>query len=345
MKAAVIHSHGGLDAVKVEDIAEPKVADNEVVLQVRSAALNHLDIWVRNGGRGPAMEMPHILGSDAAGIVLAKGTTAEGINVGDEVIINPGLYCWCCEQCMAGQHSQCESFGIVGFSRPGTFAEKVAVPSYTIWPKPSHLDFNEAAALPLAYVTAWRMLFTRARLLPGETILIHGVGGGVALAALQLAKLAGAEAIVTSSSDEKLAKAKKLGANHTINYKTADSVAKSVKEITNDRGVDIVFDTVGAQTWETDFEAVKKGGRIILCGVTSGAKTETNLQSLYWRQVAVLGSTMGPSGDFRQMLKTVTAAKLKPVIDSICPLNDIQKAMGRMEKGQQFGKIVLTISK
>jgi len=344
MKAAIIHSHGGLEAVKVEDIAEPKAGDNDVVLQVRSAAINHLDIWVRNGGRGPAMEMPHILGSDAAGIIAAVGSKVKGINIGGEVIVNPGLYCWCCEHCISGRHSQCESFGIVGLSRPGTFAEKVAVPFYTIWPKPSHLDFNEAAALPLAYVTAWRMLFTRAELLPGETILIHGIGGGVALAALQFAKLSGAEVIVTSSSDEKLAKAKKLGADHTINYKTIGGVAKSVKEITNDRGVDIVFDTVGAQTWETDFAVVKKGGRIVLCGVTSGAKTETNLQSLYWRQVTVLGSTMGSSGDFQQMLKTVTAAKLKPVVDSIHPLNDIQKAMGRMEKGEQFGKIVLKIS-
>ena len=344
MKAAVIHSHGGLDAVKVEDIAEPKAGDNDVILQVRSAALNHLDIWVRNGGRGPAMEMPHILGSDAAGIVVAIGSKVQGINIGDEVIINPGLYCWCCEHCISGQHSQCESFGIVGLSRPGTFAEKVAVPFYTIWPKPSHLDFNEAAALPLAYVTAWRMLFTRAKLMPGETILIHGIGGGVALAALQFAKLSGAEAIVTSSSDEKLAKAKKLGADHTINYKTAGDVAKTVQDITKGRGVDIVFDTVGAGTWETDFAVVRKGGRIVLCGVTTGAKTETNLQSLYWRQITVLGSTMGSSSDFRQMLKTVTAAKLKPVVDSVHPLHDIQKAMGRMEKGEQFGKIVLKIS-
>ncbi len=344
MKAAIIHSHGGLDEVKVEDIAEPKAGDNEVVLQVRSAALNHLDIWVRNGGRSPAMEMPHILGSDVAGVVVAAGAKAQGINVGDEVIVNPGLYCWRCEQCISGQHSQCESFGIVGLSRPGTFAEKVAVPFYTIWPKPPHLDFNEAAALPLAYVTAWRMLFTRAKLLPGETILIHGIGGGVALAAMQFAKLSGAEVIVTSSSDEKLAKAKKLGADHTINYKAAGDVAKAVRDITNGHGVDIAFDTVGADTWETDFAAVKKGGRIVLCGVTSGAKTETNLQSLYWRQVTVLGSTMGSSGDFRRMLKTVTVAKLKPVVDSVHPLNNIQKAMGRMENGEQFGKIVLKIS-
>ncbi len=344
MKAAVIHGHGGLDTVKVEDIAEPKAGDNDVVLQVRSAALNHLDIWVRKEKLGPGLSMPHIMGSDAAGIVIAVGSKVQGINIGDEVIVNPGLYCWCCEHCIAGRHSQCESFGIVGLSRPGTFAEKIAVPFYTIWPKPSHLNFDEAAALGLAHVTAWRMLFTRAILIPGETILIHGIGGGVALAALQFAKLSSAETIVTSSSDEKLGKAKKIGADHTINYKTAGDVAKAVRDITKGRGVDIVFDTVGADTWQTDFAVVRKGGRIVLCGVTSGAKTETDLQSLYWRQVTVLGSTMGSSSDFRQMLKTVTAAKLKPVVDSVHPLRDIQKAMGRMEKGEQFGKIVLKIS-
>ena len=245
---------------------------------------------------------------------------------------------------IAGQHSQCESFGIVGFSSPGTFAEKVSVPFYTVWPKPAHLDFSEAAALPLAYVTAWRMLFTRAKLVPGETILIHGIGGGVALAALQFAKSAAAQVIATSSSDEKLAKAKKLGADYTINYKAAGDVAKTVREITNGRGVDIAFNTVGANTWEVDFAAVRKGGRIVICGITSGAKTETNLQNLYWRQVTVLGSTMGSGGDFLGMLKTAAAARLKPIIDSVHPLHDIQKAMGRMEKGQQFGKIVLKIS-
>ena len=344
MKAAVIRAHGGLDAVKIEDTTEPKVGENDVIMQVRCAALNHLDIWVRKERLGPGVVMPHILGSDASGVVLAAGAKVHGIKVGDEVIVNPALYCWCCENCLTGQHSQCESFGIVGLSSPGTFAEKVVVPFYTVWPKPSHLDFAEAAALSLVYQTAWRMLFARAHLLPGETVLIHGIGGGVALAALQLAKLSDAEVIVTSSSNEKLDKAKKIGAGHIINYKTAGDVAKAVKDITNGRGVDIVLDSIGAGTWETNFAAVRKGGRVVLCGVTTGAQAPTDLRSLYWKQVTVLGSTMGSNSDFRGMLKTVAAAKLKPVIDSIHPLQDIQKAMGRMERGEQFGKIVLKIS-
>lgn len=344
MKAVVIHEHGGLDYLKVEELAEPHIAQNEVMLQVRSASLNHLDIWVRKGRPGLELQLPHILGSDVAGIVIDKGTETHGFNIGDEVILNPGLSCGCCEYCRRGEQSQCVSFGIIGLTKPGTFAEKVAVPFYNLWPKPAYLDFNEAVALPLAYQTAWRMLVTRAGLKAGETILIHGIGGGVALAALQFAKLAGAEVIATSASDEKLVKAKKIGADHTVNYKTTNDVVEAVREITHGRGVDIVVDTVGAATWETDFEAVRRGGRIVLCGATGGATAQTDLQSLYWNQITVLGSTMGSNEDFRQMLEAVTTAKLKPIIDSVRPLESIKEATARMEKAEQFGKIVLRVS-
>ncbi len=344
MKAAVIHEHGGLDCVKVEELAEPKAGEGEVVLEVRSAALNHLDIWVRKGRPGLQLKMPHVLGSDAAGVVAEFGAGTHGVNVGDEVILNPGLSCGRCESCRRGQQSECVSFSIVGTTRPGTFAQKVAVPFCNVLPKPAHLNFGEAAALPLAYQTAWRMLMTRARVQPGETILIHGIGGGVALAALQLAKLAGAEVIVTSSSDEKLARATALGADHTVNYRSADSVATAVKDITAGRLVDVVMDTVGAGTWDTNFDLVRRGGRIILCGVTTGGEARTNLRALYWNQLTIMGSTMGSHEDFRLMLKTVAAAKLKPVIDSVSPLKDARAAMARMEAGRQFGKIVLEVS-
>jgi NADPH:quinone reductase-like Zn-dependent oxidoreductase len=218
------------------------------------------------------------------------------------------------------------------------------VPAANLYPKPGHLNFEEAAAFPLTFVTAWRMLFTRAGLKPGETVLIHGIGGGVALAALGFAKLAGAEVIVTSSSDQKLARARKLGADHIINYKKEANVAEGAREITAGRGVDIVFDTVGAATWKVNFTALGRGGRMVLCGVTTGADARTNLQALYWNQLTILGSTMGSNEDFRQMLKAVNAAKLKPVIDSVVPLEDAKEAMARMEKGEQFGKIVLKIS-
>jgi NADPH:quinone reductase-like Zn-dependent oxidoreductase len=343
MKAAVITEHGELDKVDPAEIAKPKPDRGEVLIQVKSAALNHLDIWVRRGRRGVTLSMPHILGSDAAGVISEVGAGVDGFAAGDEVIINPGLSCGKCEHCRRGEQSECVSFGIVGMNRPGTFAEYVTVPATNIYPKPSHLNFDEAAALPLVYVTAWRMLMTKAGLKPGQTVLIHGIGGGVALAALQFAKLAGAVAIVTSSSDEKLRRAEQIGADHIINYKVRD-VATTVKDITAGRGVDIVVDTVGAATWPVDFSVVRRGGKIVLCGVTSGPKAETNLQALYWNQVTIMGSTMGSDDDFRAMLSAVFAAKLKPIIDSVFPLGKIRDAMARMEQGTQFGKIVLKIS-
>jgi NADPH:quinone reductase-like Zn-dependent oxidoreductase len=314
-----------------------------VLIQVKSAALNHLDIWVRKGRPGAKMIMPHILGSDVAGVIAELGSEVAGMSVGDEVIINPGLPCRHCEYCARGEQSECHSFGIVGMSRPGTFAEYVIVPSANVYPKPKHLDFNEAAALPLAYVTGWRMLMTRAGLKSGQTVLIHGIGGGVALAALQLAKMAGAVAIATSSSDEKLSRAEQIGADCIINYKCQD-VALKVREFTLGRGVDIVVDTVGAATWPVDFACVRRGGRIVICGITSGPKVETNLQALYWNQFIVMGSTMGSDDDFRSMLSAVCAAKLKPVVDSVFPLGKVREAMSKMETGSQFGKIVLEVS-
>jgi NADPH:quinone reductase-like Zn-dependent oxidoreductase len=343
MKAVIIQEHGGVDKLRIEEVPEPKYTEDEVVLKVHSAGLNHLDIWVRKGRGSFDLPKPHIPGSDAAGVVVAAGANVTNVTVGDEVIINPGLSCGRCEYCNRGEQSECISFGIVGMSRPGTFAEQVAVPSRNVWPKPSHMSFNEAGAFVLAYLTAWRMLMTRAQLKPGQTVLIHGIGGGVALSALQLAKLAGTEAIVTSSSDEKLERAGQIGADHTINYRTVEDVAQHVKDITSGRGVDIVIDTVGAATWPIDFSAVRRGGKIVLCGVTSDAQAVTNLRTLYWNQLTILGSTMGSEEDLRQMLKAVTKAKLKPVIDSVAKLENVQDASSRMETGEQFGKIVLEV--
>lgn len=331
--------------VRIEDIPEPEINENEVLVEVRSAGLNHLDIWIRKGGRSSKSAGPHVLGSDASGVVAAVGERVKGVNVGDEVILNPGLSCGLCDYCRRGEQSECVSFGILGLSRQGTFAERVAVPGRNVAPKPSHLSFNEAGAFVLAQLTAWRMLMTRAQLRPGQMVLIHGIGGGVAVCALQLAKLAGARAIVTSSSDEKLERASRLGADHTINYKAVDDVAQSVRDLTNGIGVDIIIDTVGAATWPIDFSAVRRGGKVVLCGVTSGAEAVTNLQALYWNQLTIMGSTMGSDEDFRQMVEAVAAAELRPVIDSVMPLENIKDAMGKMETAGQFGKIVLEISR
>jgi NADPH:quinone reductase-like Zn-dependent oxidoreductase len=344
MKAAVIYEHGGLDCVKVEEVAEPKIGKNEVMLKVKSAGLNHLDIWVRKGRPGLKLVFPHILGCDAAGVVVGVGADVTNVNVGDQVVLNPAVSCGSCEYCRRGEQSECLSFGIMGMGRQGTFAECVAVPARNVHPKPAYMNFDQAGAFVLSCLTAWRMLFTRAQVGPGETLLIHGIGGGVALCALQLAKLAGICVIVTSSSDSKLARASQIGADHTINYK-AEDVAVRVKDFTSGRGVDIVIDTVGAATWPIDFSVVRRGGKIVLCGITTGPKAETNLQALYWNQLTIMGSTMGSDEDFRRMLMAVTTAKLKPIIDSVEPLEGVQESMGKMEAGEQFGKIVLRISR
>jgi NADPH:quinone reductase-like Zn-dependent oxidoreductase len=328
----------------VGDLPEPALGDDEVVLNVHAAALNHLDIWVRKGRPGATPKFPHIIGSDASGVVAAAGSRAQGIKEGDEVIINPGLGCGQCEYCRRGQQSACVSFGIMGMSRPGTFARKVAVPAGNIYPKPAHLSFEEAAALPLSYVTAWRMLFTRAGLKPGDTVLIHGIGGGVAIAALQFAKAAHAEVIVTSSSEEKLRRAKQLGADYAVNYRSVKDVAHAVREFNGGKGVDICVNSVGAAALPIDIAAVRHDGHIVLCGVTTGAEATVDLRRIYWNQLNIHGSTMGSDEDFRQMLKAVVAARIQPVIDSVYPLESAQEAMARMEAGEQFGKIVLKIS-
>ena len=341
MKAAVIREHGENERVVIEQVADLKPAPGEVVMEVYASALNHLDIWVRKGRPGLNLSYPHVLGSDACGVVVELGAGVTGIAPGDEVILNPGVSSGKGEYCYRGQQSEDPAFGIFGLSRPGTHSEKVAVPAGNLLPKPTHLSDEEAAALPLAYLTAWRMLMTRAALVPGETVLIHGIGGGVALAGLQLAKMASAEVIVTSSSDDKLARARDLGADHVINYKTTPAVAAAVKEMTKGRGVDIAFDTVGAATWPINFEAARRGGRIVHCGVTTGATVQANISALYWNHLSVLGSTMGSHEDFRQMVKAVSNAKMKPVVDSVFPLEQARDALARMEAGDQFGKIVL----
>jgi NADPH:quinone reductase-like Zn-dependent oxidoreductase len=343
MNAAIITECGGIEKVNITEVNKPKPGAGEVLIQVKSAALNHLDIWVSRGRPGAKKNGPHILGSDASGIIAEVGADVRGISIGGEVLLNPGLSCGQCEHCRRGEQSECASFDIVGLGHQGAFAEYVVVPAANVYPKPAHLDFNEAAALPLAYVTAWRMLMTKAGLQAGKTVLIHGIGGGVALAALQLAKMAGAVAIVTSSSDEKLKKAQKLDADHIINYKNKN-VPTAVRDITVGRGVDIAFDTVGAATIPMNLDVVRRGGKIVICGVTTGPKVELNLQAVYWNQLSILGSTMGSNDDFLKLLMAMDAAKLKPVVDSVFPLTEVRDAMKKMESGAQFGKIVLKIS-
>lgn len=342
MKAAGITTHGELDQVRIMEIPEPGAVPGEVVVNIKAAALNHLDIWMRKGRAGVSLPMPHVLGSDAAGVVHAVGEGVSDWKPGDDVVINPGLDCGACEFCLRGQHSECRAFTIVGMGRHGTFAEQVRVPARNLQTRPVHLSWDEAAALPLAYLTAWRMLMSQGGLRAGETVLIHGIGGGVAVAALQLASLAGARAIVTSSSVDKLTRASELGAAHGVLYR-GGNVVESIMEYTDGRGVDLVIDTVGAATWNINVEVLRKGGRSVHCGVTSGPHVEVNFSTVYWKQLSIIGSTMGSHDDFRALLDAVNAAGLKPVVDSVMSLDEARAAQGRMESGAQFGKIVLAV--
>ncbi len=342
MKAAAIQRHGGPEVITIQDLPVPSASRGEVLLAVRAAGLNHLDIWVRRGGRFQ-LTWPHVVGSDAAGVVAEVGTGVSGLTIGQEVVLSPGLSCGRCDRCQRGQETLCEAFSIIGAGRPGTFAQFVAVPAANCLPKPQYLSFEQAGCLAVAYVTAWRMLRTRAGLTAGETVLIHGIGGGVALAGLQIAKLTGARVIVTSSSDEKLTKAAKLGADVGLNYRTTADLTAAVRDATGGQGVDVVLETVGAATWPVSLSVLRRGGRVVICGVTSGAEAVMNLQQLYWNQYTILGSTYGTKEDFRQLLEGMAAAKMQPVIDSVVPLDQVRQAAERMESGQQFGKIVLLV--
>jgi NADPH:quinone reductase-like Zn-dependent oxidoreductase len=344
MIAAHIRAHGELDQLSVGDVPDPKVGEEQVIVEVAAAALNHLDIWVRKGRPGLTLNFPHVLGSDASGTVLDVGSGVDRALIGSRVVLNPGLWCGRCEWCLRGEHSACATYSIVGLGRWGTFAQRVAVPAACLAPAPEHLSNHEAAALPLAYLTAWRMLTTRGQLKAGETLLIHGIGGGVAIAGLQLGKLMGARVIVTSSKAAKLQRAGELGADEFIDYARTPDVGAEVKRMTQGRGVDLVLDTTGAGTWPINFASVRKGGRIVHCGVTTGKVAEVDIAALYWNHISVIGSTMGSQEEFRAMVAAVGAAKMKPVIDSVFPLPEVRAAQERMEKGDQFGKIVLEVA-
>lgn len=345
MRAICIREFGGIDKLKLEDLPVPQPGPGEALLRVKTAALNHLDIWVRKGRPGLTLSDAHVMGSDAAGIVESLGPGCEKARVkpGDEVVVNPGVSCMCCEFCLRGMHSECPSFRLVGFQRQGVYSEFAAVPAVNLFPKPASLSWEEAAALPLSHITAFRMLFTRANLLPGETVLIHGIGGGVAIAALQYIRAHGASAIVTSSSDAKIQTAKAMGATVGVNYSHTQDIAAEVKKLTGGRGVDIAFDTAGAKTLPISMGSLRRGGRIVTCGITSGAEAPINIQQLYWNHLSFLGSTMGSMEDMRRMLLMVEFARIKPVLDRIYSLEETPAAMARMEAGDQFGKIVLRL--
>jgi len=344
LKATVFHEHGPPDVLKYEDFPDPEVGSNQILVDVKSVALNHLDLFVRKGIPGLNLEMPHILGSDISGVIKETGRdVTEEFQTGQKVIIDPGRSCGICEYCIRGQESLCADYGIIGEHYRGGYADLISVDTQNVLPIPEHstLDFNQAAAAPLTFMTAWRMLMPKANVKPGDDVLIIGIGGAVAIAALQIAKLAGARVIVTSSSEEKLEKARDLGADLGINHRTNPEFHKEVWNLTNRRGVDIVVDSVGVATWEKSLRSLTKGGRLVTCGATSGPTVTTNLNLVFWKQLEILGSTMGSRSELRDVLKLVWTGKLKPVVDQVFPLSKAKDAHDLLERGEQFGKLVL----
>jgi NADPH:quinone reductase-like Zn-dependent oxidoreductase len=340
MKAVAIRSHGGPEVVNVEDLPDPQPGPGQVVVAVKAAALNHLDIWVRKGWQGLMLSFPHVLGSDVAGVVEAVGPGVEGIKAGDAVVANPSLGCGRCEQCLSGHENLCRKFSILGEHVSGGQAQKLAIGARNVLPKPARLSFEEAAAVPLTFMTAWHALVQRAKVRPGETVLVHAAGSGVGVAAVQIAKLLGARVIATAGSDAKLEKAKGLGADEVVNYEKQD-FSKEVKRLTDRKGVDVVFEHVGKTTWEKSILSVAIGGRITTVGATTGFDPLTDLRHVFFRQISILGSTMGTAYDLMEVLRFVGEGKLRPVVDRVLPLAEARKAQGLLSERAQFGKVVL----
>jgi NADPH:quinone reductase-like Zn-dependent oxidoreductase len=346
MRAWVIRATGGLDQLQLSDVPElPNADPGQVRVALRAAALNHLDLFVVRG-LPHEYHFPHIVGADGAGVVDAVGSGVRSVRPGDRVMINPGIPDYACEYCRAGEQSLCRRYGILGEHLPGTMAQYVVVPEQNVAIIPTlatPLTWAEAAAFSLVTLTAWRMVVTRAQLVAGETVLIWGIGGGVALAALRIAKLKGARVIVTSSSDAKLHEAQTLGADATLNYKT-QKISQEVRAFTDKRGADVVIENVGEATWEESLRSLGRGGRLVTCGSTSGPHVSLDLRRLFWHQWSIMGSTMGNDAEYREIVRLLGAGELRPVVDRVFPFSEARAAWERLDRGEQLGKIVVEVS-
>lgn len=343
MKAVRVQEHGGLDRLLFEDLPAPQPGPGEVVVHVRASGLNHLDLWVRRGVPGHPFPLPITPGCDGAGIVAAVGEGVDRWRDGDEVVLSPGLSCAVCDVCLAGQDHLCPSYGILGETRDGTNAEQVVVPERNVMRKPANLSFAEAAAFPLAFLTAWHMLTARAELRPAETVLVHAAGSGVSSAAIQIASLLGARIIATAGSAAKLERARALGAHHLINYREGNFVDE-VKAITNRRGVDVVLDHVGTDTFPGSMRLLTRGGRYVFCGATSGFEMVSDFRPVFFKNLSILGSTMGGQGELRQVRDLMEAGRLRPQVDVVLPLEQVADAHDMLERRSVFGKVVLAVN-
>jgi NADPH:quinone reductase-like Zn-dependent oxidoreductase len=338
MKAAIIHEFGGPEVLRYKDVPDPQLRKDQVLIRVRACALNHLDVWVRKGL--PGVKLPHILGSDIAGEIVEVGEYITGFQPGQRVLVAPMHFCNHCEECVAGRQNLCSEFTVLGNAVDGGNCELIAVPAVNVIAIPDSLGFNDAASVPLVFLTAFHMLTGRASIRPGNTVLVLGANSGVGIAAIQIAKLFNATVIATAGDDRKTQKARELGADYVINH-YQQKIGDEARRITSKAGVDIVIEHVGAATWNESMKALKPGGTLVTCGATSGPQASFDLRFLFARHLALLGSYMGTMGELHEVLKLVFSGKLRPVVDSTFPMRDIRAAHEYLEQSRMFGKVVL----
>ena len=340
MQAVRIHQFGGPEVLTYEDVPDPQPRKDQVLVRVRACALNHLDIWVRQGL--PGVKLPHILGSDIAGGVAAVGEYVSGFKAGQRVLLAPMHFCGHCAMCVAGLQNQCREFAALGNTVDGGNCELIAVPEANVIPIPDSLDFHQAASVPLVFLTAWHMLVGRAGIRPGQTVLVLGASSGVGIAAIQIARLFHCRVITTAGDETKLDKARALGADFGINH-YQQRISEEVRKITNKEGCDIVLEHVGAATWDESVRSLKSGGTLVTCGATTGPNVSIDLRHLFARQLSLLGSYMGTMGELHQVLGHVFAGRLRPVVDRVFPLKEIRSAHQYLENSQMFGKVVVSV--
>jgi len=340
MKAARMHETGGVDKFVYEDAPDPAVGPNDVLVRVRGCALNHLEAWAAKAPAGMTFPEPRILGSDVAGVVEAVGSAVSGVEVGSEVMLQPAVSCGLCQACLGGRDNMCPQYRLLGQGRDGGLAELIVVPPESVIPKPENLSFEEAASVPLVFLTAWHMLITRAQVRHGETVLVNAAGSGVGTAGIQIAKLVGARVIASAGSEPKLARARELGADDTVNYSTSD-LAEEVRRLTDGRGVDVVFEHVGGGLFEGSVRALARDGRLVTCGATAGNQATLSITQFFMSHQTLLGSFMGTKAELLEVVPYLRTGQLRPVVDKVYPLSEIQAAVQRMLDREQFGKIVL----
>ena len=340
MKSIRIHAHGGVEQLRIDDVEQPRPGPRQILMEVKAAALNHLDLWIRKGL--PGLRLPLTLGSDGSGVVKEVGSEVTQFSVGDRVLAQPGYGCGSCQDCLGGRENYCPKYGIIGEHFDGVQAHFAVLDEAQVIHQPSNISFEEGAAIPLVYLTAWEMVVNKCAVKPTDTVLVVAASSGVGSAAVQIARAHGARVIATAGT-AKLEKARALGADFVLDH-YKQNVAKEVKKITGGRGAEIVVDHAGSATWESSMRSLAKGGKLTLCGSTTGFQVSFDLRFLFIRQQSILGSTMGTRSDMFRILQLVEAGKMKGVVDRVFPFTEVAKAHEYLESGQQFGKVILSFA-